>query len=799
MPKPSTLFLLFFLVSGLASAQEFRGQVTDSTGKPLAFATIKFGNTKQGMMADLNGVFRFPQKPTFNFITVSYLGFKTKRIDLAQFPASGELDIILEASEASLEDVVITSSSSKLRRIIGAAMANRNLNNPEKYDWYQCMVYYKTTVDFRPADSTGLSDTSEDARQLRAFMDSQHLFITETYSKRSWERPQKLQEDVIASRISGFRKAWFTSLVTDVLPFHAYSDFLSFNGKDYHNPISAGAFQRFRFKIEDEVLQGADTVWQISFRPRKDPDHLSGSIYIHSKQFAIAHLLASHHDSALNRTVGVEQQYQYLEGKWFPEQLNYFIQWKNLFGTTQSLYMKGTSLIDSVSFSKEQGFRFDKAHTARLRPGADALADSSWRRLRPQPLVEKELRTYEFLDSLGRKHHFDRIPALADKISQGLWPMGHVDLDLQRIYSFNNFEKHRLGFGLKTSDKISRHFRLGGWFAYGTGDRMWKYGASSELYLDRYKEFVLRLDHYSDLQDPGRLQINQELDKNFLRRFTLGRVDRVNTWNLELSKKLGYWNLGLGLNMEELRPQYQYSVAHSGKNWSQFDTREIVFSLRYAYAERMAPLFNRYVSAGTKYPVFYSKIRVGEISQDGNRYLQALAAVKWQKHINRWGNEKFLLIGGAAFSRKPLPLSKLFAGNGFRTDDNAFYAFGGMLTMLPYQYYTDRFINFYWQHDFDFRFFRAKLSRGLSTAPSPSIGYNLLWGKLRDPSAHQFVQFSVPDPAYHEAGGMINKLLRMKFAGMYHLNLNLGYYYHLKGRFNHKENGRIVFGLGVDL
>jgi hypothetical protein len=46
---------------------------------------------------------------------------------------------------------------------------------------------------------------------------------------------------------------------------------------------------------------------------------------------------------------------------------------------------------------------------------------------------------------------------------------------------------------------------------------------------------------------------------------------------------------------------------------------------------------------------------------------------------------------------------------------------------------------------------------------------------------------------------MLNKLLRMKFMGLYYLDLNVGYFYHLKGEFNQRENGRFVFGLGVEL
>lgn len=797
---PKQLYFILALLTGFAlnsSAQTFSGTVTDTSGKPLAFATIKLGDTKQGLMADLKGKFQVKLNGSFSFITISYLGYKTEKIDLKNRNSEEAINVTLLPSPGNLDEVVVKSSYSKIRRIMNRALDNRGRNNPDKYDWYQCNIYYKTIIDGGP-DTTMMKDSADKAEFLQ-FKETQHLFITETFSRRTWEKPQKLQEEVLGSRIAGFKKAWFSSLVTDVLPFHAYNDFLNLNGKDYHNPLSPGLFQRFDFRLEDEIFQGKDTIWHISFTPKKNTDHLSGSLYISSKYYAIANLKAEHYDNELKRAVGVEQQYTFKDDRWFPEQLNYFIKWERIFGQAAELSLTGTSLIDSVSFVKSEKFRFDKAHTTRVLPGADELKDTAWKSLRPSPLTQKEQRTYVVMDSLGKAQKFDKLPALVEKLSLGYFPTGPVDLEISRLYSYNKYEKNRFGFGFRTNEKIARRFAVAAWIGYGTGDKNFKYGGWAEYYADKYKEFVFRANYKNDLQDPGRLQISSELDKNFLRRFTLGRVDKIEQTTLEVNKRLGYWQLGLGFLSEKTTPQYAYALDHSGKQFTNFKTKEVVLSLRYSYAERMSPMLGKYYSAGSKYPTVFGKIRFGQMENDNNHYIQAVAALKWHKHINRWGDEQYLLIGGATFSQKPLPLSRLFAGNGFLVNDNSFYVFGGMQTMLPYQYYSDRFINFYWKHDFDFKFYTLKLSKKFSSTPSFGIGYNVLWGKLKDSTAHKFIQFSVPDPAYHEVGGMVNRLLRMKFLGLYYINLNIGYYYHLDGPFDHNRNGRFVFGIGADL
>ncbi|HEX6915794.1 MAG TPA: DUF5686 family protein [Chitinophagaceae bacterium] len=796
MPKQLYLLILplFCYLSG--SGQYIRGTVTDSTGKPLAFATIKIGNTRQGLIADLKGNFAIRKTPGLSYLLIGHLGYKTKKVEVSEFTESTPLVIQLVAAPSNLEEVVVKSTASKVTRILSTAIANRNRNNPEKYDWYRCNIYYKTILTVVP-DST-LADTSSIRRSINEYSADKHAFITETFSRRTWERPQKLQEEVLGTRISGFKKAWFSSLVTDVLPFHAYTDFLNLNGKDYPNPLSNGFNQRFRFRLEDEILQGSDTIWHISFVPRRDEGMLTGSIFISSNGFAITNLTASHYDPAIKRVVGIEQQYALEQDRWFPEQLNYFITWKNIMNSPVEVNLNGHSVIDSVSFNKDERFRFDKAHTAKLVPGADELSDTAWSALRPIALDSKERRTYVYVDSIGEKAKLDKLPSLVANLSEGFLPWGKVDIDLQRIYSYNRYEQHRIGFGLRTSDRISKRFKAGAWFGYGTGDKNLKYGGWAEYYADRYKEFSFRFNYRHDLQDPGRLQINPELDRNFLRKFLLGRVDKITAYTFEINKRLGYWQTGIALNFEQIRPQYNYELVHGGKTTTGFDAREVILSLRYAYAERMTPMLGRYFSTGSKFPVFYSRIRFGEIDQR-NQYIHAVAAVKWQKHINRFGNEQFLLMAGAAFSDQPLPLSKLFAGNGFQLENNALYVFGGMQTMLPYQYYSDRFVNFYWKHEFDFRFYKLNITRGLSSAPSPGIGYNVLWGELSNKDAHRNVSFSVPDPAYHEVGLVLNRLLRLKFMGLYHLNFNLGYFYHLSGPFDHQRNGRFVFGLGVDL
>lgn len=791
--KCTLLLLAFSFFSVAVIAQTISGQVTDSSGKPLAFSTIKFGNTKQGVIANLEG--KFTLNSQVKLIEVSHTGYATQHIEILQ--GEKEFVIMLQPAPSTLEPVVVVkTSSNKVRRILNSVIANRSMHNPDNYEWYQCNVYYKMLIDLNLPDSVSKDSLQNDPAQR---MQHPYFMFTETYSKRTWQKPASLQEEIIASRMSGFSKPILSGLITDVLPFHVYNDFINLNGKDFYNPVSKGLYQRFQFKLSDEIVQEQDTTWVINFRPKLDPDDLAGTVYITSDGYAITQIIAHSLDTVSKKDLGIEQQYAKYEGKWFPQQLNYILQWQVSNEDSITAIIKGVSVIDSVTFKKDNNFKFDKGHTVKLLANAEKRRDSLWSKVRPIGLDERERQTYQVLDSTFKKIKIEKLAYYGTKLMEGKFPAGKFDININRLYSYNAFENNRPGWGMQTNDKISKTFSIGGWAGYGTRDKQWKYGAFAELYADRYKEFMLSASYYKDLRDPGRLQINKDIDNNTLRMFLISRADNVEGWNVSIQKKLGYLNAEATAGREDVQPQYNYTFKNGNNIYRSFSVNEVSVKLRYAFGETSSPFLGRYYSNNTKYPVLYGKIITGKITNANINYTQAIAAIIWSKNINRIGKERFLFSGGVTFNKRSLPLSKLFAGNGFFGPGTFVYAFGAMETMLPYQFYADRFINFYWLHQFNRALFRAALTKELTIAPKPAIAYNVLYGTLTDPSVHTNVIFSVPGKGYHEAGFMLNNVLRFKFFGLYYATLNLGYFHNIPNKNNYPDQGRIVYGIGMEL
>jgi len=810
MSKYIIIILLFLNQSTFA--QTYYGKIIDDlTNEALPFATLKLNDGKQGLVSDLHGKFELKNNYEIKKIEISYLGYQN--FQLLNPSQQTEIIIRLKPNTKNLKEFIVKPPYEKINRILRNTISNKYKNNPELYDNYACNVYYKMIFDIRIPDSTlkiMKQDTSQETQSFVHFVESQHTLISETYSKRYWQQPKQLQELILASKLSGFKKSIFNSLVTDVLPFHAYDNYLKLNNIDYHNPISAGYENRYDFNLIDEVWQEKDTIWILSFKPKKKASQcLNGSIYIHSDGFAITNFLAQAKDTNLKRTIKLEQQYaknQYHQ--WFPKALNYILDWERVIKKEKkdtndnrefnySIVATGTSLIDSVTINKEKNYKIDKSKTVKILPDANEKNETYWDQLRPSELNPKEKRTYQFTDSLFDAININKYVPYLEKLVEGKVPISFLDLELERLYRWNKYEQSRFGIGFSTNDKISKFFSIGAWAGYGTKDELWKYGTDLKIYLDKFKETSILFSYAKELKDPGRFRLNKELGNTYIQSFIMSRVDQSEEIKAIFEGRFNYLDYQFGVNQSNWKPLYDYILVDKQFGLhSQFIANEINVQLRYAFAERRAPLFGKYYSTSSNnYPILYAKMNLGTIEDKDykSNYWQLLLGTKANLHINRLGKEQFQIVMGYLSSDDAVPLGKMFAGNGYRFDEGALYSFGGMMTMLPYEYYSDRFVNIYWQHDFDWHFFNSKFSH-----PFLSIGHNLLYGNMMNRKQHLGVYFKTPDQSYHESGLCLNNLLRIKYMDLYYLTLNTGYYVHWTKKLNLEQQGRWVLGLGFE-
>lgn len=110
-------YLLFFLLS-LSTlrlmGQTISGMVADQNHEPLIGATVLEENTQNGAITDVNGRFSFQLNNPESNIVISYTGYETKTM---KPEGSGPFHIMLSESEESLEEVVVTGSSTFMDKL----------------------------------------------------------------------------------------------------------------------------------------------------------------------------------------------------------------------------------------------------------------------------------------------------------------------------------------------------------------------------------------------------------------------------------------------------------------------------------------------------------------------------------------------------------------------------------------------------------------------------------------------------------------------------------------------------------
>ena len=93
-------------------AKEIKGRVTDSDGQPLPGASVLEKGTINGVSTDFDGKFTIELTDENAVLLVSYLGYTTKKIVVAD---QTYLNLSLEENAAGLDEVVIVGSRSQGR------------------------------------------------------------------------------------------------------------------------------------------------------------------------------------------------------------------------------------------------------------------------------------------------------------------------------------------------------------------------------------------------------------------------------------------------------------------------------------------------------------------------------------------------------------------------------------------------------------------------------------------------------------------------------------------------------------
>src|SRR5690606_19883024 len=199
-----TILCLFALTIGLHSfAGTISGKVTDDKGNPLPYASISIKGTTKGTNANGAGNYSITLQPGKYIIVCEYVNYRKEEKEIIVTTENITLDFSLSIQELTLGEVVVKKGEDPAYAIIREAIKKRPYYN-NQVDSFEVDVYIKGLMRSRGLPDKVFGKKVE--RETNDGLDSlarRILFLSESLTKVSFKKPDKIKYNVISSRQSG--------------------------------------------------------------------------------------------------------------------------------------------------------------------------------------------------------------------------------------------------------------------------------------------------------------------------------------------------------------------------------------------------------------------------------------------------------------------------------------------------------------------------------------------------------------------------------------------------------------------
>lgn len=806
-PNFKTLLLLFIVASIHSFAQtQISGTVMDqNTQKPLPFVNIVYHNSKHlGTTTDLDGRFTIHSNQNVSDLEFSFMGYHTKNLKINELETLNNIKIKLKVKAYTLKEAEVFAIENPAHRIIKKAVRNRKQNDPNhlktfKYNTYNKMFFSFDLLYYQKEDTLtslelALQDTSKavDSTMLKLnqFQESQYLFLMESVTEKKYKRPGKVHEKVIASRVSGFKNPIFTLLGSELQSFTIYSDYISVFGKNYLSPLAKNSHTKYLFIIQDTLVNHkADTTYTLTYKPRKNRNFkgLEGILQINTNGYAVENFSIKPIKQGMYSVI-VRQKYVFeQDSAWFPKQLDADIIF-SLLGDSNSVDIDFSS--DSTSKGPNNATLYGKAKTyiknIELNPPiknkefsyialdynqeANNKDSVFWSQFREDTISEKEMNTYRIIDSIGDELGFEKKLNYYTYLMKGELPLGPISLDLNKLIYYNEGQGLRLGLGLLTNDKVCKNIRVGGYGAYGFGDKLWKYGSHLKINLRDYYDSHIIVNYKNDISELGSfsfLETNALLSQQSFRNFLIKSLIYEQSGEVAVeSRFLYYLKTRLSAKFSRFEADHQvYDISENQRFATPIEIPELSFMLRFAYQERYIRTPIGIQPLKTKYPVLFFNISKSiAFDQYQLGYTRIWAKIEKNFTIRNVGVSSVSLQSGFAYG--DLPYFKLFNGHGsyYPFTILALNSFG---TMRLNEFNSDRFVYLFYRHSFGNLLYNSKYM-----APEFSIVHNMGWGDMQNDNIKENLSGQTMAKGYYESGLVIDDIFKISY-----LQYGLGFYY----------------------
>lgn len=273
-------FAILLCVAGYCQAGIIRGRITNERGEALPFATVFIKGTTQGTTTNADGQYHLELQDGAYTIVCQYIGYRKteKSVTLA---GSLQLDFQLQPVSMQIREVIVKGNGEDpAYAIIRQAIKKRPFYQQQVQE-FTCNTYIKGMFKLRnvPERFFGQKVDKQDIG-----VDSTGrgiVFLSESLTKLSVKRPDKVKLQVLSSRQSGGGFGFSFPAYINFYDNNVSAVITQFSPRGYISPIADNALAYYKYHLEGVFTEDGYTVNKIQVIPKRKFEPLfSGYIFI---------------------------------------------------------------------------------------------------------------------------------------------------------------------------------------------------------------------------------------------------------------------------------------------------------------------------------------------------------------------------------------------------------------------------------------------------------------------------------------------------------------------------------------
>lgn len=395
-----------------------KGKITDKNGQGLPFATVHVSGTSFGTVTNSEGNYLLKLESGKYDLKFRFVGYVSAdaSIDINGDIKTYNVKLIPHAFELA-EVIIMASREDPAYRVIRNAIANKDkyLNEIESFS---CDVYIKglQRLDEAPKSLLG----------IKINIDTGIVYLSESVSRLSFQRPDKYKERMISSKVSGKNNAFSYNQASDMkVNFYKNVVMAEVNQRGFISPIAKSAFLFYDYRLEGTYTENEYLVNKIKVIPlRKNDPSFNGYIYIIEDSwriYSVDLILTKANQVEFIDSLSVNQLYAPVDhDRWIILFQSFKFQFK-VFG------FKGGGYFVGILSNYEIVPNFDKKYftneVIHVKEESNKKDSTYWALIRPIPLTVEEEFDYHIKDSLQfvkeSKPYMDSVDHENNKISIG--------------------------------------------------------------------------------------------------------------------------------------------------------------------------------------------------------------------------------------------------------------------------------------------------------------------------------------------------------------------------------------------